>query len=154
MKHSLSKIAEFIFQNDRLFRFLDAVITDFGEGYAQVEMTVKEEHLNAAEVCQGGVLFTLADLAFALASNSYGTIALAIKSSITYVKSAKLGDRLIARASEFCRSKSLATYLVVITRADGEKIAFFEGTVYRFDKPVLKEFEVKIVEEANANSHN
>lgn len=138
-KDLVKKVSEYIFENDRLFRFLDAQITDVGEGFAEVEMTVRDAHLNAAGVCQGGVIFTLADLAFALASNSYGNVALAIKSSITYVKSARIGDLLRARAQEFHRSKNLATYHVVITNGNGEKIAFFEGTVYRLDRPILNE---------------
>lgn len=139
MSDPVKEVADFIYRNDRLFEFLEAKITDIGEGYAEVAMTVKDNHLNAAGVCQGGVIFTLADLAFALASNSYGTVALSIKSSITYVKSAKLGDYLVARATEFHKSKSLATYHVIITNEKKEKIAFFEGTVYRFDRPILGE---------------
>lgn len=139
MEDLIRRVSDYIYQNDRLFKFLEAKITDVGEGFAEVEMTVKDCHLNAAGVCQGGVIFTLADLAFALASNSYGTVALSIKSSITYVKSAKLGDRLIAKATEFHRSKSLASYHVIITNGKGDKVAFFEGTVYRFDKPILED---------------
>jgi acyl-CoA thioesterase len=47
-------------------------------GFAEVRMKVKPKHLNAAKACQGGVLFTLVDLAFALALNSYGTLALTV----------------------------------------------------------------------------
>ncbi|MCS7199943.1 MAG: hotdog fold thioesterase [Caldimicrobium sp.] len=139
MKISLTeRVKEYIFQRDRLFNFLSAEINAYGEGYAEVSMEVKEYHLNAAGVCHGGVLFTLADLAFALASNSYGTLALGIKASITYLKSAKLGDKLIARAEEYSKGKTLATYHIHIFKEDTkEKVAFFEGTVYCFDKPVL-----------------
>jgi len=139
-KSITERVRDYIYQNDRLFKFLGARITHMEEGSAQVEMIVTEEHLNAAQVCQGGVIFTLADLAFALASNSYGTLALAIKASITYIKPAKKGDLLIAKAEEFSRSKSLATYHITVFRGPTqEKIAFFEGMVYRFDKPVFPE---------------
>ncbi|MCD6548539.1 MAG: hotdog fold thioesterase [Thermodesulfobacterium sp.] len=134
------KVKNYIYQNDKLFGFLGAQITKMKEGFAEVEMQVKENHLNAAKVCQGGVIFTLADLAFALASNSYGTLALAIKAHITYIKPARAGDTLVARAQEFHRGKTLATYHITVSKKDtGEKVAFFEGMVYRFDEPIFKE---------------
>ncbi|BAU24030.1 phenylacetic acid degradation protein [Caldimicrobium thiodismutans] len=134
------KVRDHIYKNDRLFAFLGAEVTDMGEGFAEVSMTVTENHLNAADVCQGGVIFTLADLAFALASNSYGTLALAINATINYFKPAKIGDTLKARAEEFNRGKSLATYHITITKeGTNEKVAFFTGMVYRFDKSIFSE---------------
>jgi acyl-CoA thioesterase len=139
-KKIYEKVKDYIYNNDRLFEFLGARITDMGEGMAEVEMEVKETHLNAAGICQGGVIFTLADLTFALASNSYGTLALAINASITYIKSVKPGEKLVARAHEFHRGKNLATYHITVTKKDtGEKVAFFEGMVYRFDKSIFQE---------------
>lgn len=139
-KRTYERVREHIYKKDRLFEFLGAEITEMGEGFAEVKMRVAENHLNAADVCQGGVIFTLADLAFALASNSYGTLALAIHASINYFKSAKVGDTLLARAEEVNRGKSLATYHVTITKEDtGEKVALFTGMVYRFDKPIFPE---------------
>ncbi|MFN4196707.1 MAG: PaaI family thioesterase [Caldimicrobium sp.] len=141
MKSSLlERVKEYIYQNDRLFAFLEARILDFKEGYAEVEMEVKEKHLNSAQICQGGVIFTLADLAFALASNSYGTLALAVKANITYIKPAKVGDLLIARAKEFHRGKNLASYHIsIFKKPTEEKIAFFEGLVYLIDKPIVSD---------------
>ncbi len=134
------KVRDYIYQRDRLFSFLGAEIGKMGFGFAEVRMQVKKEHLNAAKVCQGGVIFTLADLAFALASNSYGVLALAIKVNITYLKSAKEGDFLLARAEEFSRGKKIASYHVtVLNEESNEKIAFFEGLVYRFEKSFLEE---------------
>ena len=63
-------------------------------GFAKVRMKVKPKYLNPAKVCQGGVIFTSVDLAFALASNSYGNLALAVKANITYVKPAHEDDVL------------------------------------------------------------
>ncbi|MFN3921481.1 MAG: PaaI family thioesterase [Caldimicrobium sp.] len=132
------QVKDYIYQKDKLFEFLEATIKDMKEGFAEVEMEVKEKHLNAAGICQGGVIFTLADLAFALASNSYGTLALAVKANITYLRPAKLGDKIIAKAEEFHKGKNLATYHITITKKEtGEKVAFFEGLVYRLDKPVI-----------------
>lgn len=141
MKPLYEKVKEHIRKYDRLFDFLGAEITDMGEGYATVIMEVKDKHLNSANVCHGGVIFTLADLAFALASNSYGTLAFAIHVSISFIKTVKAGDKLIAEAQEFSKGKTLATYHVTITKNNGEKVAFFEGMVFRFEKPILPEEE-------------
>ncbi len=141
MKPIYERVKEHIRKYDRLFEFLEAEITDMSEGYAEVVMVVKDKHLNSAEVCHGGVIFTLADLAFALASNSYGNLALAIHVSISFIKGVKIGDKLIARAQEFSKGKTLATYHVTITKDNGERVAFFEGMVYRFDKSILPEEE-------------
>ncbi len=138
-KKIYERVKEHIRKYDRLFDFLGAEITDMGEGFAEVVMEVKDRHLNSAEVCHGGVIFTLADLALALASNSYGNLALAIHASMSFIKTAKSGDKLIARAEEFSKGKTLATYHVTVTKANGEKIAFFEGMVFRFEKPILTE---------------
>ncbi len=145
-KKIYERVRDHIRQHDRLFDFLGAEITDMGEGFAEVIMEVKDKHLNSAEVCHGGVIFTLADLAFALASNSYGNLALAIHTNMSFIKAVKKGDILIARAQEFSKGKSLATYHVIVSKADGEKVAFFEGMVFRFEKSILKE------EEEDANS--
>lgn len=139
MKPIYEKVREHIRKYDRLFDFLEAEITDMGEGFAEVVMEVKDKHLNSAEVCHGGVIFTLADLAFALASNSYGNLALAIHASMSFLKAVKAGDKLLARAQEFSKGKTLATYHVTVTKDNGEKVAFFEGMVFRFDKPIFPE---------------
>lgn len=134
------KVKNYIYKNDKLFEVLGAEITEMGEGFAKVEMEVKEKHLNAAKVCHGGVIFTLADLAFALASNSYGTLALAINAHITYIKSAKEGDILVAFAKEFHRGNTLATYHITVSKKNSnEKVAFFEGIVYRFNEAIIKQ---------------
>lgn len=142
-KRSYERVRDHIRKYDRLFDFLGAEITEMGEGYAEVVMTVEDRHLNSAEVCHGGVIFTLADLAFALASNSYGTLALAIHASISFIKAVKAGDKLLARAQEFSKGKTLATYHVTVSKDSGEKIAFFEGMVFRFEKSIFPEEEGK-----------
>lgn len=129
-----------IYSNDRLFEFLSASIVDMGYGFASVEMEVLERHLNAAGVCHGGVIFTLADLAFALASNSYGELALAITSSIDYLKSAKLGDKLVASAKERRRTKRIAFYEIeVVNPLEAFTVALFKGIVFIFPEKKIVE---------------
>jgi acyl-CoA thioesterase len=87
-------------------------------------------HKNSHGTVHGGAIFTLADTAFALASNSHGIPAAAINAHISYVKAATSGT-LYAVAEEFSVNPKIATYTVTVTDDTGEKIALFQGMVYR-----------------------
>jgi acyl-CoA thioesterase len=99
-------------------------------GRARVKMEVTDRHLNSHGTVHGGALFTLADTAFALASNSHGVPAAAINANISYLKAALRGT-LTADAEEFALNPKIASYTVYITDDDGERIAIFQGMVYR-----------------------
>jgi len=92
-------------------------------------MIVTEKHLNGVNIIQGGALFTLADFAFAAASNSHGRIAVASNASISFFKGVSSG-KLTAVAKEYSSGKTLATYTVDIIDEDGTKIAYFNGTAF------------------------
>ena len=66
-------------------------LLEISPGYAKARMKVTEKHLNAGGVCQGGALFTLADLAFAAVANSRGRLTLSLNANITFLRPAKLG---------------------------------------------------------------
>lgn len=105
-------------------------LIEVSPGRARVQMTVGERHKNSHGTVHGGAIFTLADTAFALASNSHGVPAAAINAHISYVKSAS-GGTLYADAEEFSINPKIATYTVTVTDNAGEKIAIFQGMVYR-----------------------
>ena len=105
-------------------------LVEVGTGRAKVQMTIADRHKNSHGTVHGGAIFTLADAAFALASNSHGIPAAAISANITYMKSAREGV-LVAEAEEFARNPKLATYTVTVTDEAGERIALFQGMVYR-----------------------
>jgi acyl-CoA thioesterase len=105
-------------------------LVDVTPGRAKVRMKIRDLHKNSHGTVHGGAIFTLADAAFALASNSHGIPAAAISASITFMKSARAGT-LIAEAEEFAANPKLATYTVTVTDGDGERIALFQGMVYR-----------------------
>ena len=87
-------------------------------------------HLNGYGTVQGGAIFTLADFAFAAASNSHGTVAVAINVSITFMKAAKTGT-LWAEAREISRNFKLGSYTVEVKDDQGELVALFQGLAYR-----------------------
>ncbi len=122
-------IKEF-FKNDRFAAHSGIELLEVSEGYAKARMHITDQHLNGIDVVHGGAIFTLADLAFAAASNSHGTVAVAINASIWYVKAAIKGT-LFAEAKEVSLNPKLATYSIAVTDEGGEIFAAFEGMVYR-----------------------
>lgn len=99
-------------------------------GRAVAKMTVGEEHLNGAGVVHGGAIFTLADFAFAMASNSHGNLALAINVSASFIKAVKTGT-LTAEVLEISRNHKLASYAMTVTDESGDVVASLQGMVYR-----------------------
>ena len=99
-------------------------------GCVEVRLTLTDEHLNFNRSCHGGVIFTLADTAFGLASNSRGVVAAGIDAHITYQLPARAGDTLIARAHEVSRSRRLSVVRVDVTHEDGRAVSSFTGTVF------------------------
>ncbi len=128
------EVARHIGKHDRLVELMGITIEEVDKGYARVRMDVKDRHLNAAEVCHGGVIFSLADLAFALASNSHGTVALGIEASISYSRAAVIGERLTAEATEEYLGKKTATYTIRVKNQDSKPVAVMKGTVFRFEE--------------------
>lgn len=122
-------------QGDKFALQTGVTLLDVGNGYAKACMEVKPEHLNGGGVCQGGALFTLADLAFAAATNSHARLTFSIDSSIHFFRSVSEGI-LYAEAHEVFNHKRLANCEVRITTEEGELIATFNGTGYRKDIPL------------------
>jgi len=94
-----------------------------------VGMAVGAQHLNFLEVGHGGMVFSLADCVFSLASNSAGERAVAIDTHLALTAPTRLGDDLRATVRETSRGRSLGTYQVTVTRGDGRTVGLFTGTV-------------------------
>ena len=95
-----------------------------------VAMDLTEAHTNFLGGGHGGVVFSLADCALSLASNSAGEPALAINTHLVLTAPSRPGDRLEARIRENSRGRTLGTYRAEVTTDDGRAIALFTGTVY------------------------
>jgi acyl-CoA thioesterase len=118
-----------VFERDQFARANGMRVVEVRQGFAQTEMTVEPRHLNSVGVLQGGALFTLADLAFAAASNSHGVVALACQADMTWFKAVTSG-KLTATAEEIARTRKLSTCVVRITDEAGELVAQFKGLAY------------------------
>jgi acyl-CoA thioesterase len=116
--------------NDRFAAHAGLELLAISPGQARAKLTLRPEHLNGLGSVQGGAIFTLADFAFAAASNSHGPIAVAINASITFMKAAQTGT-LWAEAREVSKNFRLGSYTVEIKDDAGDVVALFQGLAYR-----------------------
>ncbi len=117
-------------EKDNFAKYLGVEVLEFSPGKAKARMEIKNHHLNSAGMLHGGAIFSLADAVFSAASNSHGTLAVAINVSISFFKAVKSGI-LIAEGRELSFNPKLATYLIDVKDEAGNAIALFQGTVYR-----------------------
>lgn len=133
----MDKIKSFIQKNDQFAKSNGIELMEVQEGYARARMTLRKEHMNSVATCHGGAIFTLADLAFAAAVNSHGTMAVAINVNISYIKAAIEGDVLTAEARETALHTKLAVCSVAVTDQANAIVALFQGTAYRKNRDLL-----------------
>lgn len=111
---------------DRASAALGIELVDHGPGWAQARMTVRPDMVNGHQLAHGGLIFTLADTAFACACNSWGPATVASGGDITYLAPAQLGDVLEAHAQARARTGRRGIYDVTVRRGE-EVIAEFRG---------------------------
>ena len=104
-------------------------LTDVGDGVATAELVLTPKHLNGVGICQGGVLFSIADYALAAAFNYTDESVLSLDVSISYCKSVKSG-RITATARETARTRSTALGDVVVADEQGTVLAYAHGRGY------------------------
>ena len=118
------------FRNDKFSGHVGIELIEVSEGRGKAKMKINEHHLNSMGTVHGAALFALADLVFAVASNSHGTIAMAINAHISYIKAARKGF-LWAEGKEMSLNPKLATYTIHIRDDNNDLIAIFQGMVFR-----------------------
>ncbi len=124
------KIVSQMMAKDAFSQWLDVKVDEVREGFAQISMTVREEMLNGHQIMHGGISYSLADSAFAFASNTHGRKAVSIETSINHLKPVFAGDRLTATAEMESLSRSVGYYLVRVKR-ENDLVGLFKGVVYR-----------------------
>jgi acyl-CoA thioesterase len=132
-------IKELLNRTDRFAANAGCRIVEVDELHAVAEMTVTHEHLNGGNVCQGGALFTLADLAIAALMNCRGQLTFGINSSIMFVSSAKEGELLRAEAVSVADHPKIPAVEVRVTNQDGRLICHVTGMGYRKAISVARE---------------
>lgn len=118
------------FKNDKFAYNNGMVLEDLGEDFSLCSMELDDRHLNANGGIMGGVMFTLADLAFAALSNNIHRPTVAQQVSINYLSAPK-GKTLKARAELVKNGRSSTIIQVRITDETGRDIALFTGTGFK-----------------------
>jgi acyl-CoA thioesterase len=111
---------------DRASAALGIDVIGHGPGWARARMTVRPDMVNGHDIAHGGLIFALADTAFACACNSWGPVTVAAGADITFLAPASLGDVLEADARVVARRGRSGIYDVTVRRAD-EVVAEFRG---------------------------
>ncbi len=118
------------FLHDEFARLNGIEIIDIREGYARTQVRIEPRHLNAGGSVQGGVLFTLADLAFAAATNSHGQLTVTSAANITFLRGVKSG-LITAEAQELVNHRHLPFCEVQVTDEENQLLAVFTASGYR-----------------------
>lgn len=105
----------------------DLKLEGAGAGWARCSMVVRDDMLNGHGTAHGGMIFALADTAFAWACNSRNVKTFAQHASISFLSAAKNGEKLIAEAREDAAAGRAGVYTVTVTGEDGRTVAIFHG---------------------------
>jgi acyl-CoA thioesterase len=128
-----------LYERDRASQALGMRLTAVRPGWARVTMRVRADMVNGHQVCHGGLVFALADSAFAFACNSHNESTVAAAASIDFLAGAREGDELTAEASELWRTRRNGIYEISVCNQRGERIALFRGRSYRIDGQLVSE---------------
>lgn len=101
------------------------------EGYSLVTMKFTADMENIFGMAHGGAIFAVIDEAFETASNSHGTMAVALNMNITYIAPPSPGDTLAAEAKEINKTNRTANYYITVKNQQGQLLATCQALVYR-----------------------
>ncbi|WP_126661842.1 PaaI family thioesterase [Haloterrigena salifodinae] len=118
-------------ESDAYCETLGIELVDLEPGAASTRLEVSEELTNFHGTPHGGAIYSLADAAFAAASNSYGETAVALETNVSYLEAVEVGTVLTATAAETHGGGRTAEYEVVVTDGADDRIATFRGRVYK-----------------------
>jgi len=118
------------FKNDKFATNAGAIIDEMTEDSSTCSLILTDDHKNAYGGIMGGVIFTLADLAFAVVANQIHSLSVASQVSINYLSAPK-GSKLIAKAKNIKSGKTTTVINVDVTDDTGRYVAIFTGTAFK-----------------------
>src|SRR3984957_9708297 len=124
-----------LYADDRASQALGIQIMDVAPGRVRVEMTVRSDMVNGHGMCHGGIVFSLADSAFAFACNPHGEPMVAAGAGIEFLAPTPLGERVTATAAEISRTGRHGIYDVTVSDSAGKVLAQFRGRCARLRAP-------------------
>ncbi len=133
MEHAVENPVDYartVVGKDPYASFLGIEVEEAREGYARCSLTVRPQYLNAADRAHGGIVYALADQAFAVACNSLGTLALAVNFSINYVGPAYDGEKIFSEATPVTVSRKISVWSVAVYGSEDRLVASGQGVAY------------------------
>lgn len=130
--------AEHMLAHDEASRAMGMTLQSIESGSAVVSMSIRADMVNGHNIAHGGVVFTLADTAFACACNSHNIVNVAQSCSINFIRPALLGDVLRATATEITRGRRSGVYDVKVENEAGKVVAMFRGQCANLNKPLVE----------------
>ena len=136
----LEKIKEHV-EKESYVKLFNIKLLELKPGRSVARMKVSQDHKNLHSTTHGGAIFSLIDVAFGSAANSYGIVTVAINVDVNYIKVSNPGDILTATASEISRGKTIGTYNIVVRNQKDKIIASSQAIGYVMGKrlPFLEE---------------
>lgn len=132
-----SNVVDKMMRDDLFSQWLGVRVIEVREGYAKVQLKLRDEMLNGLGVIHGGIAFSLADSTFAFACNNRNNLSLALDTSITFTKATHPGELLTAEAKELHNGKSTGLYLITVCNERNQQVALFKGTCFRTGKTLI-----------------
>ena len=127
-----------MYDADNASRSLGMVLEEIRPGQATLRMMVRDDMINGHDICHGGLIFTLADSAFAFACNAGNQVTVAAGAEIHFISPARKGETLIAVARERASAGRSGVYDIEVTdRASGRLVALFRGRSRRIDGSIV-----------------
>lgn len=132
-----ARVAFAMYERDAASRTLGMELLEVRAGFAKLGMLVRADMVNGHDICHGGLIFSLADSAFAFCCNSFNRVTVAAGATIDFLAPARKSDRLISTATVLWRAKRTGLYEVTVTKEDGSQIAAFRGRSYQLEGQVI-----------------
>lgn len=132
------RVGEAMLARDAASRMLGMTIDAMAPGYARVSMSVRDDMVNGHKTCHGGLIFSLADSAFAFACNSGNQNTVGAACNVDYLRPAFAGDVLIAEAEQRSRSGRTGVYDVTVRNQHDETVVLFRGRAHQVRGEVLE----------------
>jgi acyl-CoA thioesterase len=138
-QRTAERAADALLGKDAASTMLGIRLLEVKPGYARLRMVVRSDMVNGHRICHGGLIFSLADSAFAVSCNSHNESTVAAAASIDFLAPAFEGDELTAEANELWRSGRSGLYEITVNNQRGERIALFRGRSQRISGTVATE---------------
>jgi acyl-CoA thioesterase len=135
----VDNISREIIARDAYAEYLGAELLEIRPGWAKVGLRLNENHVNFLGMIHGGVIFSLADVAFGASANSFGTRAMALTVGIDFLAAARPDDELTAEVELITRAGKMGYYRMLVTGSGGDTIARCHGWAYHTGKSLNEE---------------